>query len=48
MSAAYIEHRPKSTDKDAATTHHAVVLQGGDEVHIARERHMWDRDKPDH
>jgi hypothetical protein len=30
MPAAYIEHRPKSTDRNAATTHHAVVVDGKD------------------
>jgi hypothetical protein len=68
MTAAYIEHRPRSTDPKAATTHHAVVVNGSDEktfktqkeaadwaiaqgykpVHVARERHLQDRDKPDH
>ena len=68
MPAAYIEHRPKSTDKRAATTHHAVVVDGKDvaeyktqkeakdaackagyqTVHVARERHLQDRDNPDH
>jgi hypothetical protein len=68
MAAAFIEHRPKSTDKNAATTHHAVVVNGSEvhtettqkaaanwaidqgykPVHVARERHLQDRDKPDH
>ena len=69
MTAAYIEHRPKSTDKNAATTHHVIVINGSEltgtyrtqaaakdkacadgyrPVHVARERHLQDRDKPDH
>jgi hypothetical protein len=68
VAAAYIEHRPKSTDKNAATTHHVVVVDGKESgslktqkeakdkacsdgyrpVHVARERHLQDRDKPDH
>jgi len=68
MPAAYIEHRPKSTDKNAGTTHHAVVVDGKDvaeyktqkeakdaackagyrPVHVARERHLQNRDNPDH
>ena len=31
MLAAYIEHRPKSTEKNGATTHQVVVV-GGKEV----------------
>jgi hypothetical protein len=30
MPAAYIEYRPKSTDKNAGVTHHAVVVNGQD------------------
>lgn len=68
MPAAYIEHRPKSTDKTATTTHHVVVVNGSEvsthttqkeakdsacragyrPVHVARERHLQDRDTPDH
>ena len=68
MTAAFIEHRPKSSDKNAGTTHHAVVADGKEvhtvktqkeaadwaiakgykPVHVARERHLQDRDKPDH
>ena len=68
MAAAYIEHRPLSSDKNATTTHHVVVV-GGKEiatyktqkeakeaackagyrpVHVARERHLQNRDIPDH
>ena len=32
MPAAYIEHRPKSTDKDKATSHYVIVV-GGAEKH---------------
>ncbi len=32
MAAAYIEHRPKSTDKDAAISHY-VIVTGGAEKH---------------
>lgn len=68
MPAAYIEHRPRSTDKTASTTHHAIVVDGKDianfptqkqakeaacgagyrPVHVARERHLQNRDTPDH
>ena len=68
MPAAYIEHRPRSSDKASATTHHAVVVEGKDvsthntqkeakdaackagyrPVHVARERHLQNRDIPDH
>ena len=68
MAAAYIEHRPKSTDP-ATSTSHFVIVSGGKEVgvfatqkaakqkacddgyrpvHVARVRHLQDRDKPDH
>jgi hypothetical protein len=68
MSAAYIEHRPRSTDEREATTHYVIVVDGRDigpydtqkkpkdaacakgydPVHVARVRHLQDRDKPDH
>ena len=69
MAAAYIEHRPKSTDEDAATSHYVIVVDGVEKhgdfktqkaakdracdegyrpVHVARVRHLQDRDKPDH
>jgi hypothetical protein len=68
MTAAYIEHRPKSTDPKAATTHFVIVANGVEHgnfktqkeakdkackdgyrpVHVARVRHLQDRDKPDH
>ena len=68
MTAAYIEHRPKSTDQNTATTHFTIVVNGKDNgsystqkaakdkacadgyrpVHVARVRHLQDRDKPDH
>jgi len=67
MTSAYIEHRPFATDKNAGTTHHAVVVSGkeiktfktqkeaadwaiqqGYTVHVARERHLQNRDRPDH
>ena len=32
MAAAYIEHRPKSTDKEAAVSHY-VIVTGGEEKH---------------
>ncbi len=69
MTAAYIEHRPRSTDPAATTSHH-VIVTGGKEtgetfktqkaakdkacaggyrpVHVARERHLQDRDQPAH
>ena len=69
MAAAYIEHRPKSSDPNAATSHFVIVVNGSerhgtfqtqkaakdkacaegyDPVHVARVRHLQDRDKPDH
>ncbi|RYB02793.1 hypothetical protein D3272_18970 [Lichenibacterium ramalinae] len=30
MSAAFIEHRPKSTDANAATSHFTIVVNGTD------------------
>lgn len=68
MAAAYIEHRPKSTDPKAATSHFVIVTGGAEHghfstqkaakdkacadgyrpVHVARVRHLQDRDKPDH
>ena len=68
MTAAYVEHRPKSTDQNAATSHFTVVVNGAENgsyttqkaakdkacadgyrpVHVARVRHLQDRDKPDH
>jgi hypothetical protein len=68
MSAAFIEHRPLTTDPKAAATYHAVVVDGKDvkdfktqreaeewakaqgysPIHVARERHLQNRDVPDH
>ena len=67
MTAAYVEHRPVSTDKNASTVHHAVIVNGkeiktfktqkeaadwaiqqGYAAHVARERHLQNRDVPDH
>ncbi len=69
MAAAYIEHRPKSTDETKATSHYVIVTGGVekhgefktqaaakdkacaekyDPVHVARVRHLQDRDTPDH
>lgn len=69
MTAAFIEHRPKSSDPNAGTSHYVIVVNGretGDNyrtqkeakdkacddgyrpVHVARVRHLQDRDKPDH
>jgi hypothetical protein len=67
VTAAFVEHRPVANDQRAATTHHAVVVNGkeiqtfqtqkeaadwaiksGYVVHVARERHLQDRDRPDH
>ena len=68
MTAAFIEHRPRSSDP-AATVSHYVIVTGGREVgtfqtqkaakdkacadgyrpvHIARVRHLQDRDQPAH
>lgn len=68
MTAAYIEHRPRSTDPKAETKHFAIVVDGKDvrecktqreaeewadgkgyrPIHVARVRHLQERDKPDH
>ncbi|HEY2346797.1 MAG TPA: hypothetical protein VGH80_13130 [Xanthomonadaceae bacterium] len=68
MTAAFIEHRPLSSDRNAGTIHHAVVAngrevatfntqreaanwakaQGYSPIHVARERHLQNRDIPDH
>lgn len=64
---AYVEHRPKSSDKGATIEHHVVIVDGdvkkktntqkeaadwaideGYAVHVARERHLQDRDTPAH
>ncbi len=68
MTAAFIEHRPKSSDPNTSTTHY-VIVSGGKEhgnfrtqkeakdhacqagyrpVHVARVRHLQDRDQPAH
>lgn len=68
MAAAFIEHRPRSTDPAAETKHYTIVSGGAehgefktqaaakdkacadgyDPVHVARVRHLQDRDQPDH
>ena len=68
MAAAYIEHRPKSTDPNASTSHFVILVNGAEAGsfrtskeakdkacadghrpgHVARVRHLQDRDKPDH
>ena len=69
MSAAFVEYRPISSDKDAPTDHHVVIVNGASvggkfstqlaaknyackegyrPVHVARERHLQNRDIPDH
>jgi hypothetical protein len=69
MAAAFIEHRPKSSEPIIDTSHFVIVLAGGQEigsfktqeraknrayaegfrpVHIARVRHLQDRDQPAH
>lgn len=68
MTAAYIEHRPRSTDPKAEVKHYTIVVNGQDvgnyttqkaakdkacadgyrPVHVARVRHLQDRDQPDH
>ena len=64
---AYVEHRPKSSDKTNPTDYHVVIIDGevvkvtdtqkeaadwaiesGYAVHVARERHLQDRDTPAH
>jgi hypothetical protein len=69
MAAAYVEHRPPSSNKDTPTDHHVVIVNGASvggkfstqlaaknyackegyrPVHVARERHLQNRDIPDH
>lgn len=68
MTAAFVEHRPRSTDPDTVTAHYTVVVDGRDNgtfqtqaaakdkacldghrpVHVARVRHLQDRDTPAH
>lgn len=68
MTAAYIEHRPKSSDPNASTSHYVIVVNGKETgnfktqktakdkacadgyrpVHVARVRHLQDRDQPAH
>lgn len=67
MAAAYIEHRPKSSDPKTTTSHYVIVIDGkehgpystqqaakeaacksGYTVHVARVRHLQDRDQPAH
>jgi hypothetical protein len=68
MTAAFIEHRPKSSDPQAATSHYVIVANGQEHgnfstqqaakqkacddgyrpVHVARVRHLQDRDQPAH
>ncbi|QQC66021.1 hypothetical protein [Paraburkholderia ginsengisoli] len=64
---AYVEHRPRSTDKNTPTLHHVVIVEHKEVkqtatqkeaadwalaqdyiVHVARERHLQDRDQPAH
>jgi hypothetical protein len=68
MSAAYIEHRPRSSQESTSTSHYVIVVNGQEigsystqkdakdaacdakyrPVHVARVRHLQDRDQPDH
>ena len=68
MTAAYVEHRPRSNEPKEPTIHFAVVVNGKDvekfrtqedavswakkqgysPIHVARVRHLQDRDQPDH
>jgi hypothetical protein len=69
MSAAFVEHRPRSTDPKTETRHYVVIVNekevGGEfktqkaakdyacnvkykPVHVARVRHLQDRDQPAH
>ena len=68
MTAAFVEHRPRSTDSEAITSHYTIVVNGSDHgvfqtqkaardkacadgyrpVHVARVRHLQDRDQPAH
>lgn len=68
MPAAFIEHRPLSSDKGAEVKYYVIVANGVSigqystqeaakdaacasgykPVHVARERHLQNRDVPDH
>jgi hypothetical protein len=69
MAAAFIEHRPRSTDSNEGTHHYIVIAngtevggqfstqkgakdyacnQGYNPIHVARVRHLQDRDQPAH
>ncbi len=68
MAAAFVEHRPRSTDPGADTKYYVYVVESKDSrdfstqaaakkaacdagyrpVHVARVRHLQDRDNPDH
>jgi hypothetical protein len=69
MSAAFVEHRPRSTDPQEMTRHYVIIVNGRevggefktqeaakvyacnakyDPVHMARVRHLQDRDQPAH
>ena len=69
MSAAFVEHRPRSTDPGTETHHYVVIVNGKEvggqfttqkeakdhackagyePVHVARVRHLQDRDQPAH
>ena len=43
MSAAYIEHRPKSSDPSASTTHYVIVVNGKEEGPFSTQKAAKDK-----
>ena len=43
MTAAYIEHRPKSTDKNAATSHYVIVANGSEQAEFSTQKAAKDK-----
>lgn len=43
MTAAFIEHRPKSTDKNAATSHYVIVVSGKEQGNYTTQKAAKDK-----
>lgn len=43
MSAAYIEHRPKSSDPNASTAHYVIVVNGKEEGPFSTQQAAKDK-----
>ncbi len=43
MAAAYIEHRPKSTDKDATVSHYTIVSEGTEHGTFKTQKEAHDK-----